>query len=228
MKTDLFDYDLPDKAIATHPIMPRELARLMCVAGHTLSHHQLGDLPTLLRAGDLIIFNDSRVIPARLLAVRERELTDHTLSTVQTKIDLTLHKPVTLRDGDEYPTPSQGLAAQNQATSDVNSCILKRIADMPETWRVFARPGKKLRPGDVLRFADDFYALLHTKLDNGEIILRFNHSGDKLRSKLHQFGTMPLPPYIRRSATQQDSEQYQTIFAKSEGSVAAPTAGLHI
>ena len=228
MKTDLFDYELPDTAIATIPIMPRERARLLRVAGNALSHHHLGDLPTLLRAGDLMIFNDSRVIPARLIGIRERHVTDASDPSIKTKIDITLHKPISDITDNKNDRRSLALHAQNLGADDTHMSPFHLIAKMPENWRVFARPGKKLRAGDVLRFADDFYATIQAKLDNGELIIGFNHSGDKLRAALHQYGTMPLPPYLRRAATPQDHHDYQTIFAKSEGSVAAPTAGLHI
>ncbi|MDI9348709.1 MAG: tRNA preQ1(34) S-adenosylmethionine ribosyltransferase-isomerase QueA [Candidatus Symbiobacter sp.] len=209
MITELFDYHLPDGTIATAPLMPREAAKLLKINAKNFFHHHVGDLPGLLRPGDVMVFNDSRVLPARLLGVREGDAT-----RAPARIEFTLHKP--------NPAPS------GPPNGEVPPSPLQLIAAMPGDWRGFARPGKKLRVGDRLRISADFTAQLLEKHENGEISVRFNYAGAALRQALHRYGTMPLPPYLHRAATAEDDEHYQTVFAKSEGSVAAPTAGLHI
>jgi len=129
-----------------------------------------------------MVFNDTRVIPARLYGKRG-----------DAKIEILLHK--------KY--------------SDTSS------------WQCFAKPAKKLRAGDTVIFADDFLAVVTDKLASGEVVLQFEYSENTLHEKLAAHGHMPLPPYIERADNSQDREHYQTVYAKHDGSVAAPTAGLH-
>ena len=180
MRTDDFDFDLPRDRIAQHPASPRDSARLLEV-GRTLHDRFVRDLPLLLRAGDVLVVNDTRVIPARLRGRRG-----------QASIELTLHR---------------------------------RCA--PTDWRAFARPAKRLKQGDRIAFADDFWAEVTDKGDGGEVGLRFG--GIDLEAGLERHGIMPLPPYIDRAAAGDnvDRADYQTIFAAAPGAVAAPTAGLH-
>ena len=182
MKVDAFDFILPPELIADRPVSPREAAKLLCV-GEMITDRTVADLPDLLREGDLLVFNDTKVIPARLRGVRR-----------SAKIEVTLHKNVSA-----------------------------------DSWHAFAKPAKKLKPGDIIRFADDFTALVADKFDGGEVALAFSASGPKLMEKLMRYGEIPLPPYISslRAVDEQDRTDYQTIFAKDEGAVAAPTAGLH-
>jgi S-adenosylmethionine:tRNA ribosyltransferase-isomerase len=194
MKTGDFDYDLPRALIAQRPARPRDAARLLEV-GTELADLAMGDLPGLLRGGDVLVLNDTRVIPAQLQGKRGA-----------VKIALTLHKPVGSR-------PAKNI------------------------WRAFARPAKRLRPGDVIEFgtysrANDFrtsgfQAQVMAKRDGGEVELAF--SGMALDQALARFGHMPLPPYIDRRAGFEaaDDGDYQTVYAKCDGAVAAPTAGLH-
>lgn len=141
------------------------------------------DLPSYLKAGDVMVFNDTRVIPARLFGKR-----------ITASIELLLHKHLS-----------------------------------NDQWQCFARPGKKLRAGDRIAFADDFSADVIEKLDDGQVIVAFNVTGMKFWSRLAEHGQMPLPPYIekKRRADRGDDRDYQTVYAKHDGSVAAPTAGLH-
>ena len=193
MKTDDFDFELPPERIAQAPARPRDAARLLDARGPVFIDRIVRELPDLLRAGDLMIFNDTRVIPARLTGLR---LVDGALSG---SIEVTLHK---------------------------------RLAD--DTWRVFARPTRRLKAGDVIVFGatelGDFSATVLAK-DGGEVDLRFSCGGPALRDALEAYGTMPLPPYIRRElggdADTPDYDDYQTVYARREGAVAAPTAGLH-
>jgi S-adenosylmethionine:tRNA ribosyltransferase-isomerase len=184
MLTDEFDFDLPRDRIAQHPASPRDSARLLEV-GRTLHDRTVRDLPRLLRRGDVLVVNDTRVIPARLRGRRG-----------QATIELTLHR----RRG----------AAE---------------------WRAFARPAKRLRPGDRIAFADDFWAEVTARREGGEVELRFG--GIDADAGLERYGIMPLPPYIDRAGSDSaagdsaDRTDYQTMFASVAGAVAAPTAGLH-
>ena len=181
MKVQDFDFDLPRNRIADRPAEPRDAARLLHVREGGSHDRGVRDLPGLLRAGDLLVFNDTRVIPARLKGRRGAA-----------GVEVTLHQP---------------------------------IAD--DAWKAFARPAKKLHPGDIVAFAEDFTARVVEKGGDGEVTLRFDRTGAALMEALRRHGTMPLPPYIKRVGDDRDRDDYQTMFARHEGAVAAPTAGLH-
>ena len=182
MRVDDFDFELPRELIADHPLEPREAARLLCV-GATIADKHIGDLPDLLRAGDLMVFNDTRVIPARLTGTRG-----------EARVEVTLHRETGAGE-----------------------------------WLVFAKGAKRLKPGNTIRFAEDFSAEVIEKRVEGDVRLKFNAQGAELLAQLDRHGIMPLPPYIRRpqEGEAQDKHDYQTIFAARDGAVAAPTAGLH-
>lgn len=183
MRVDLFDFDLPERLIAQSPAEPRESARLLDLSGSGTIDRHVADLPGLLRAGDVIVSNDTRVIPARLFGRRG-----------EVKVEATLHKRVG-----------------------------------PAAWHAFARPGKRLRSGQQIDFADGFHAIVGEKFEGGEIRLDFNLGEADLFAALERHGAAPLPPYIRRETggDPADKRDYQTIFARHDGAVAAPTAGLH-
>jgi S-adenosylmethionine:tRNA ribosyltransferase-isomerase len=199
MRTDLFDFDLPLERIALRPVSPRDASRLLVVrpgGQPALEDRIVRDLPDLLGPGDVVVVNDTRVIPARLKGRR-------------------------IGRGDAEPA--------------IEATLIQRIDG--STWKAFARPGKKLAVGDVLRFGDEGKVCFLGQLDaqvlhkdeNGEITLGFSFHGPILDQAVEERGEMPLPPYIasRRAPDDQDKIDYQTLFAKTEGSVAAPTAGLH-
>jgi len=192
VRVDLFDFDLPRERIALRPVSPRDSARLLHVqAGGGLDDRIVRDLPDLLRAGDLQVVNDSKVIPARL-------------------------------PGRRRPRPgSDGDGAQIEAT------LIKRLGD--EAWLSFMKNSKRVREGDEISFAPILSARVLSVGEGGEVALSFNRSGTQLDAAIATIGTMPLPPYIasQRGVDDQDNEDYQTRFADTEGSVAAPTAGLH-
>jgi len=183
MNVDDFDFLLPREAIAERPACPRDAARLLHVERARLVDHVVRDLPALLEPGDLMVFNDTRVIPARLKGRRGTA-----------GIEVTLHQQVEA-----------------------------------DCWRAFARPAKKLSVGDLLRFTEDFAADVIGKGDAGEVTLRFDRGGVALMGALADHGEMPLPPYIKRphGADARDRDDYQTVYAREPGAVAAPTAGLH-
>ncbi|GHC61214.1 tRNA preQ1(34) S-adenosylmethionine ribosyltransferase-isomerase QueA [Limoniibacter endophyticus] len=197
MRVDLFDFTLPDELIALRPAEPRESAKLLVVEGdRPLVDKTVADLPDLLRPDDLLVFNDTRVIPAHLSGIRERD------GNV-VAIEGTLH-----------------------------------LREAPDRWRAFMKPGKRLKAGDRIRFGRtlDSACTLGTldatvveKSENGDVLLAFDLSGPYLDDALREIGHVPLPPYIasRRGDDDQDKRDYQTVFARDEGAVAAPTAGLH-
>lgn len=183
MRMELFDFHLPPELIAQRPASPRDVARLLVVEPERLLDRTVRALPELLRPGDLLVFNDTRVLPARLFGRRG-----------EARIEVTLHREIDAR-----------------------------------RWRAFARPARKCRPGDTLIFAPDFRASVLSRGGQGEVELAFEHDCVELSDALERYGIMPLPPYIRRPKTgdPRDREDYQTMFARQEGAVAAPTAALH-
>ena len=192
-----FDFELPEDRIALRPVSPRDAARLLLVRpGQALADLTVADLPSQLRAGDVLVLNDTRVIPARLKGRRVREGSD-------IAVEATLHKRLS-----------------------------------PSKWSAFMRPGKKLAPGDRIHFGamEDRACFLGAldatvveKGEGGEVTLSFDLSGPDLDATIAERGAMPLPPYIaaKRGEDAQDRADYQTVYADEEGSVAAPTAGLH-
>jgi S-adenosylmethionine:tRNA ribosyltransferase-isomerase len=192
-----FDFHLPEDRIALRPAKPRDSARLLLVEpGQTFKDLVVRDLPSLLRAGDVLVLNDTRVIPARLKGVRIR-------GESRVPVEATLHR---------------------------------RLSG--HAWTAFMKPGKRLAPGDRVIFgeADDRACLLgaldatvQDKGDDGEVTLSFDLSGPDLDAAIAERGAMPLPPYIaaRRAEDETDRADYQTVYAEEDGSVAAPTAGLH-
>jgi S-adenosylmethionine:tRNA ribosyltransferase-isomerase len=182
MRVDLFDFALPDELIAQRPAVPRDSARLLDVAEDGLHDRAVRDLPGLLHRGDLLVFNDTRVLPARLIGTR----------TTGGRVEVLL-----LRDTGNGE------------------------------WLCFARPTKRLKEGDALAFAG-LEGHVRTINDEGSIVVAFDRRGADFLAALEKSGAMPLPPYIRGGvADERDRADYQTLFARIDGSVAAPTAGLH-
>jgi S-adenosylmethionine:tRNA ribosyltransferase-isomerase len=199
MRTDLFDFVLPEDRIALRPAAPRESARLLVVrpgAAPQFDDRTIRDLPQLLRPGDAVVVNDTKVIPAFLRGRR-------------------------IGRGDREPA--------------ISANLIKRLDGA--RWRALVRPAKRLEAGDVVRFGgegrvcflDQLDATVEDKGEGGEITLAFAFHGAVLDQALAERGEVPLPPYIagRRAADERDRDDYQTMFARQEGSVAAPTAGLH-
>jgi S-adenosylmethionine:tRNA ribosyltransferase-isomerase len=198
MRTELFDFDLPPALIAQRPAEPRDAARLLVVGEHTLDDRSVRDLPSLLEPGDLLVLNDTRVIPARLLG-RRGEAT----------VEVTLHQALDASSGREPDRVRPAGAA----------CC----------WRAFARPAKRLRAGDRVRFGPGLETLVLEKGEDGEVTLAFDTAAANLLQRLEELGEMPLPPYVRRpkGGDPRDRLDYQTLFARRPGAVAAPTAALH-
>ncbi|WP_208352024.1 tRNA preQ1(34) S-adenosylmethionine ribosyltransferase-isomerase QueA [Pseudaestuariivita rosea] len=190
MKLSDFDFDLPEALIATRPARPRTSARLLLAQGGVLQDRHVFDLPDILRPGDRLILNNTKVIPARLTGTRRR---DSLQGLVEARIEVTLLTP----------QPDGG-------------------------WSALLKPLRKVKDGEVIEFAADLSATVTGRQD-GQAILQFNLIGDDFDAALAEAGAMPLPPYIeaKRKADAQDSQDYQTVFAKHKGAVAAPTASLH-
>lgn len=198
MRTDLFDFELPERCIALTPANPRDTARMLVVgSGGTPEDWGVRDLPKLLRPGDVLVFNDTRVIPAALSGERVR----------------------------------------GEATARVSFNLTKRVSE--SRWRALARPAKRLAVGDRLRLGTggggemclltSLDATVSAKGEEGEVELAFDLSGPDLDAAIVAHGRMPLPPYIalKREPSPADRANYQTIYARHDGAVAAPTAGLH-
>ena len=182
MRVDVFDFELPQDRIALRPARPRDSARLLRVEGGDISDHRVLELPDLLRTGDVLVFNDTKVIPAQLEGRRG-----------DASIGATLHK----REG-------------------------------PREWRAFLRNARRARVGDAIDFGAGVSATVGEKAEDGSALLHF-HGEEPVELLLERAGRMPLPPYIssKRLADEADRADYQTMFAREKGAVAAPTAALH-
>lgn len=180
MKVDLFDFNLPEELIAERPLKNRDDSRMLHVSD-CITDRKIKDLADILRPSDLLVFNNTKVIPARIYGKKK-----------EASIEVTLHKKIN-----------------------------------GNTWKAFAKPSKKLKIDDIFSIANDFEAKVIEKGEYGEVTLKFNASGSNFDKLLSKYGTVPLPPYIKRKADSIDINAYQTVYAKEEGAVAAPTAGLH-
>ncbi len=198
MKVDIFDFELPRELIAAQPVTPRHSSRLLDLSVEDeITDRHFSDLPDILQSGDILVCNDTKVIPARLYGRRGEAL-----------VEITLYHPI------------DGLC-----------------------WWSFIKNAKRLKDGDIIRFYNDqtsaedstFSATVLQKDSEDGVQLKFNCAANDLSQYLEEYGFMPLPPYIKRDRPSKDSiwhkfddkENYQTVYAKHEGAVAAPTAGLH-
>ncbi len=197
MRVSEFDFDLPESLIALHPVSPRDRARMLHVGNDgQLSDRHVGDLVALLNKGDVLVINETRVLPAALNGTRMR--------------------------------------GENRAAISFN--LHKRLDG--QSWAAFARPAKRLKAGDRLIFGQSedracalakLEAIVESTRDGGQAVLRFDLSGPYLDEAIKSHGAMPLPPYIgsKRDVEPRDALDYQTVYARNDGAVAAPTAGLH-
>lgn len=190
MKLSDFDFHLPEALIATRPARPRTAARLLLAEGDAIRDLQVRDLTRIFRPGDLLVLNNTKVIPARLTGHRHRTSAQ---GPVSARIEVTLLEP-----------------------------------DAAGGWQALAKPLRKVEAGEEIVFSDRLSAQVMDKTETG-LQLEFNCAGDAFDAALAEAGAMPLPPYIaaRRAPDAQDREDYQTVFARHSGAVAAPTASLH-
>ena len=182
MDISLFDYELSEDLIAQKPCYPRDNSRLLNCIEKVSEDLKFKDLPKILNPGDVLVINNTRVIPSRLFGKRD-----------EVNIEVTLHLKV------------------------------KR-----NSWRAFIKPGRKCKIGEIIIFKNNLKAKLIEKFVQGDVLLEFNKGDQNLLNAVNHQGEMPLPPYIKRKIkSNDDKENYQTIFADLDGAVAAPTAGLH-
>ena len=186
MKISDFDYYLPEELIAQKPADRRDCSRLLVVHRDTgkIEHRHFYDIIDYLKAGDCLVLNNSKVLPARLYGVKEK------------------------------------------TGAKVEFLLIKRIEG--DTWETMVRPGRKLKPGDIVVFSQEplLKATIKDFGTDGTRIVDFEYDG-VFMERLEEVGSMPLPPYIERSSDSEDRDRYQTVYCREEGSVAAPTAGLH-
>lgn len=185
MKLADFDFELPERLIATRPARPRTSARLLLAEGDRISDRHVFDLVDIFRPGDRLVLNNTKVLPARLFGTRQR-------GDAVAKVEITLLEPRAVG------------------------------------WRALAKPLRKVQPGEMIRFSDRLSATVAEKSET-DLTLTFDLTGDDFDQALAEAGVMPLPPYIaaKRAADDQDRTDYQTVFARHAGAVAAPTASLH-
>ena len=182
LKTTDFNFNLPEELIAKEPFEPREKANMLVFENEKISDKKIENLLDFLKTDDLLVFNDTKVIKAKLIGKRD-----------EVKIEINLHKNI-----------------------------------KNNIWQVMAKPAKRLKIGQIFKIADDFFAVIIAKHENGFVDLEFNCQDNEFYEKLEKYGQVPLPPYIKRKTeNKKDVKNYQTIFANKEGAVAAPTAGLH-
>jgi S-adenosylmethionine:tRNA ribosyltransferase-isomerase len=182
-KKSSYHYDLPPELIAQYPLDVRSESRLLVLDKATgeIEHHIFHEIEKYLNAGDVLVINNTRVIPARL-------------------------------------------HGRKDTGAEVEILLLNQKND--QEWECLVRPGRRLKPGSKVRIADELRAEILAYGEDGSRIVRFQFEGDFF-TLLQKVGKVPLPPYINREATDKDKQTYQTVYAQTPGSVAAPTAGLH-
>ncbi len=184
MDISLFDYNLPKELIAGKPVEPRDAAKLLLLNRKTgkAEHKNFKDIIHYLKKGDVLVLNNTKVIPARLIG--------------------------------NFPTGGK-----------VEIFLVKQIEK--DTWEAIGKPGRRLKPGKKVIFDKDFYCEIVSTGEEGKRVVKFYSETKSIIEKIYEVGHIPLPPYIEREDTEEDKREYQTIYAKEEGAVAAPTAGLH-
>jgi len=202
-----FDYRLPEQLIAQEPLPQREASRMLRLSRETgkLEDHCFRDFPELLRPGDLVVFNNTRVFPARLYGRRSGEKAQ--------------------------PISAQNPAYQDFLKGRIEVLLTRQVSAEPNEWECLVRPGRKIGVGERLFFGrfeqdNDLAAEVVARGNFGERRICFEPVPDFFGT-LERLGHVPLPPYISREDRSDDHDRYQTVYAQERGSVAAPTAGLH-
>lgn len=209
MLTSEFNYELPPELIAQTPAKERDESRLMVVDREVqkIEHHHFFDIVNYLSAGDLLVWNNSKVFKARLRGTIELDQSSDDIAGERSSTNRILNTPKSVE------------------------IFLVRPMENPGVWRVLARPGRKLRLGMRVVFAPDFACEVMTKEDDGTVLVQFGDDDAIVREKANRYGEVPTPPYIQVDKEKFEAvgvvERYQTVYAKHEGSVAAPTAGFH-
>lgn len=204
MKTSEFDYNLPTELIAQTPLEPRDSSRLMVVDRNNkeIKHQHFFDILNYLQAGDVLVWNSSKVFKARLFGELMMDENTANVEIKETSTDKILN------------------------TAKVEIFLIRPMENFG-VWKVLAKPGRKLRLGIKIVFAADFAAEVITKENDGTFLVQFNEDDTIVRAKANQYGEVPTPPYVKIDQSKELQDRYQTVYAKMEGSVAAPTAGFH-
>jgi S-adenosylmethionine:tRNA ribosyltransferase-isomerase len=202
MQLSEFDYHLPEERIAQTPLADRAASRMLVLhrVEQRWEDRTFRDLPEFLAPGDCLVLNDSRVFPSRLYGHRAGI--------------------------NALPIGKKNPARREYLTGEVEVFLVRPLAGDGRDWQALVWPGRKMRVGERISFADDFEAEITARGEFGERTIRFHGSVD-LYEEFEKIGHVPLPPYIKRPDEESDRERYQTVFARERGSVAAPTAGLH-
>ncbi|MGA9509813.1 MAG: tRNA preQ1(34) S-adenosylmethionine ribosyltransferase-isomerase QueA [Candidatus Sulfotelmatobacter sp.] len=204
-----FDFHLPEELIAQEPLAARDASRMLCVerGSGQWSDRLFRNLPERLHPGDLLVFNNTRVFPARLYGRR--------------------------KGARAQPVSARNPAAREFLHGRIEILLTRQISNEPNDWECLVRPGRKIGVGERLFFGeydsgehDELQAEVLARGEFGERHIRFRPVEDFF-SILDRIGHVPLPPYIAREDSSRDRERYQTVYAEPRGSVAAPTAGLH-
>lgn len=200
MNTSDFDYNLPEERIAQKPVEPRDSSKLFLVdrKNKKVDHKHFYDIVDYFNAGDLLVWNNSKVFKARLFGRLE----------------------ASERDIDKDGVPDRALLNQKEV-----EIFLVRPMENPGVWKILAKPGKRVKPGMNVRFASDFFCTVVVKEAEGTILVQFEEDDKEVMAKANKYGHIPVPPYVKDEPDQ--IEIYQTVYSKEEGSVAAPTAGFH-
>lgn len=244
MLTSDFDYNLPLEQIAQTPAEPRDSSKLMVVdrVEHTIKHEHFYDITQYLGAGDLVVWNNSKVFKARLrgtIVLDEAVITPSPPQTIgsprrvrgQGEVSSNAPTPPSLRR-DTSPRAGEESERSILGMPPVE-IFLVRPMENKYVWKVLAKPGRRLRLGMKVRFASDFEGEVILKEEDGTILMQFSDDDMVVRAKANEYGEVPVPPYVEiknddlRMKNIELSERYQTVYALIEGSVAAPTAGFH-
>jgi S-adenosylmethionine:tRNA ribosyltransferase-isomerase len=202
MLLEEFDYHLPTELIAQHPLAERDASRLLIVnrAARRFEDHVFRELPEILQPGDLLVFNNTRVFPARLLGRRRGVMAQ--------------------------PIGKRNPARREFLNAEVELFLTRQESE--DTWQALVRPGRKIRTGEILVFGDgELEAMVLGRGAYGLRRVRLTAATGTIEEAVDRLGHVPLPPYIARPDEAGDREAYQTVYAKARGAVAAPTAGLH-
>lgn len=214
LKTSDFDFHLPSELIANDPANPRDSSKMLVWQNQKIIDKQASNLADFLNDGDVLVLNDTKVIKAKLIGKRG-----------EAKVEINLHKQISCKS----------LVVSQKSDKDRNA-----------VWQAFAKPAKRLKIGDTFKIVDDFWAKVLAKNEDGIVDLEFNVGDEDFFLMLEKYGQMPIPPYIKprsvilseendlrkcneilRFAQDDTNNNYQTIYARNSGAVAAPTAGLH-
>jgi len=218
MLTSGFDYNLPKQLIAQIPLEPRDSSRLMVIErkAKKVEDKKFHDIVDYLQKGDLLVWNNTKVFKARL---RGQIMLDKETDGLENDMITTR-----LRQG------SAGQAGKILNAAPVEIFLIKPMENN-KVWKALAKPGRKLRLGMKIVFAADFSAEVMLKENDGTYLIQFAEDDMSVRAKANKYGEVPTPPYIvnaeLRIKNEELNERYQTVYAKEEGSVAAPTAGFH-